>query len=66
MLKDATYGAPSHADRLIEQFKHEHGYIDDARKVSEDLAESHEQNVQSFAEPPPPEPEISRCSIEEA
>ena len=26
--------------------------------------EKHEQNVQSFAEPPPPEPEVSACSID--
>lgn len=65
VMKHATYGAPSQGDMILKRLQEEHGYSEGEESEEEDLAEQHEQNVQSFAEPPPPEPEVSACSIDE-
>ena len=67
-MKNATYGTPNQGDMILKRLQEEHGYMEAEGSEDESLVEreeQHEQNVQSFAEPPPPEPEVSACSIDE-
>lgn len=65
MLAKATYGNPDQGKMILQKLQEEHGFINSRDSLqSKELEDSHEQNVQSFAAPPVPEPELSACSIE--
>ena len=52
---------------ILKRLQEEHGDMEGYGSEEGSIIESeekHEQNVQSFAEPPPPEPEVSACSID--
>ena len=50
---------------ILKKLQEEHGFINSQDSLqSNQLEDSHEQNVQSFAEPPAAEPELSACSID--
>mmetsp|Transcript_13991 Transcript_13991/g.17718 ORF Transcript_13991/g.17718 Transcript_13991/m.17718 type:complete len:92 (+) Transcript_13991:500-775(+) len=59
VLKNATYGNPNQGDMIMKKLVEEYGTIDDSHT---ELAAQHEQNVQSFAEPPPEEPSVEETT----
>ena len=54
VLKNATYGTPDQAYKIEQELMEQYGHIETSRT---ELEQQHEQNLQSFAEPPPEEPE---------
>lgn len=64
MLKNAKFGNRDQSDMILAKLQEEYGDIQQSKDSLTILAEMHEQNQQSFAEPPPPEPEVSACSID--
>ena len=65
VLKNANYGNRDQSDMILAKLQEEFGSFQASKDSVQILAEQHEQNQQSFAEPPPPEPEVSRYSMDE-